>query len=101
MALPVVVADYEGAEYLVSMLGDAAGWVRNVRAAHGKAVLLRRGGHPVRLVEVPADERSVILRRYLEVAPGARPHIPVPRTASLSEFQQVAHRYPVFRIEPA
>jgi deazaflavin-dependent oxidoreductase (nitroreductase family) len=99
--VPVVVADYEGARYLVSMLGEDANWVRNVRAAGGLAVL-RRGGHQrVRLVEVDAGERAPILRRYLALAPGARPHVPVDRTAPLAEFERIASRYPVFRILPA
>jgi hypothetical protein len=39
-----------------------------------------------------------VLRRYLAIAPGARPHIPVDRRAPLSEFEGIAHQYPVFRI---
>lgn len=31
------------AEYMVSMLGPAAHWVRNIEAADGQAVLRRRG----------------------------------------------------------
>jgi hypothetical protein len=42
--------------------------------------------------------RAPILRRYLELAPGARSHIPVDRRAPLSEFESIASRYPVFRI---
>ncbi|MFG1928593.1 nitroreductase/quinone reductase family protein [Cryptosporangium sp. NPDC048952] len=99
ISLPVVVADYHDARYLVSMLGDGANWVRNVRAADGEAMLIQHGNRTVRLVELPADQRAPILRRYLELAPGARPHVPVTRTAPLSEFQQVADRYPVFRID--
>ena len=41
--VPLVVADYEGERYLVSMLGQEANWVRNVRAAGGMAVLSRGG----------------------------------------------------------
>lgn len=99
VSLPVVVADHEGSHYLVSMLGDQANWVRNVRAAGGEATLVRRTRRQVRLVEVPVDGRAPILRRYLQVAPGARPHVPVPRTAPLREFQRVAASFPVFRIE--
>lgn len=99
VSLPVVVADHEGSQYLVSMLGHRANWVLNVRAAGGDAVLLRRGRHAVHLVEIPVAERAPLLRRYLEVAPGARPHIPVARTAPTSDFQAVAARYPVFRID--
>ena len=35
VSLPVVVADYQGGRYLVSMLGNDANWVRNARAAGG------------------------------------------------------------------
>jgi deazaflavin-dependent oxidoreductase (nitroreductase family) len=99
VSLPVVVADYRGSRYLVSMLGGEANWVRNVQAADGRATLVRRGRHAVRLVEVPVDQRAPILRRYLEVAPGARPHIPVSRTAPPEQFRQIAAQFPVFRID--
>ena len=99
VSLPVVVADYQGSRYLVSMLGSQANWVRNVRAAGGQATLVRRGRHQVRLVEVPVDQRAPILRRYLDVAPGARPHIPVSRNAPVEEFEQIAAQFPVFRID--
>ncbi len=42
-----------------------------------------------------------VLRRYLELAPGGRPHVPVDRRAPLAEFERVANRYPVFRIRAA
>ena len=96
ISVPVVVTDFEGSRYLVSMLGNDANWVRNVRATAGEATL---GTRPVRLVEVPVDDRAPILQRYLQVAPGARPHIPVARTAPLLEFRSVAESYPAFRIE--
>jgi deazaflavin-dependent oxidoreductase (nitroreductase family) len=98
IALPVVVADYQGRHYLVSMLGEAANWVKNVRAAQGRAVLTRQRSRHVRLDEVPTTERAPILRRYLEVAPGARPHIPLDLRAPLTEYEKIASRYPVFRI---
>lgn len=100
ITLPVVVADVEARRYLVAMLGEQANWVRNVRAAHGAAVLRRGGREPVHLVEVPVDERAPVLRRYLALAPGARAHFPVDRDAPLDEFVRIADRYPVFRIEP-
>lgn len=99
--LPVVIADHDGQRYLVSMLGDEAGWVRNVRAADGRAVLHRRGAEAVQLEEVPPGDRAPVLRRYLEVAPGARPHFPIDRRAALPEFEEIADRYPAFRIRPA
>jgi len=96
-SLPVVITEHAGQRYLVSMLGEV-NWVRNVRAAGGSAVLRHGRREQVRLVEVPAEFRAPILRRYLEVAPGARPHIPVDRRAPLDDFEQVAAQFPVFRI---
>lgn len=102
VTLPVAIADHDGGRYLVSMLGDRAGWVLNVRAAGGAAVLVERGTRtPVRLVEVPVGGRAEILRRYLAIAPGARPHIPVARTAPPAELERVAADFPAFRIEAA
>lgn len=55
--------------YLVSMLGNNANWVRNLKAADGRAVL-RHGRHEsVHLEEVDPSVRAPILRRYLQVAP--------------------------------
>lgn len=101
ISLPVVVADYDGGRYLVSMFGDSSTWVRNVRAAGGEAVIRHRSREAVHLHEVPAGQRPPILKRYLELAPGARPHIPVDTAAPLPEFERIAPNYPVFRISAA
>jgi hypothetical protein len=52
----------------------------------------------VRLEDVPVSQRAPILKAYLQVAPGARPHFDVSRDAPLAEFEKVAARYPVFRV---
>ncbi len=98
ISFPVVVADHQGERYLVAMLGRGANWVRNVQAAGGAAVIRHGGREAVKLELVEPDARAPILRRYLEMAPGARAHIPVDRRASLSEFEEIASGYPVFRI---
>ncbi len=98
VSLPVVVVDYDGERYVVSMLGNDANWVRNVRAAGGQAVLRRGHREPVRLLDVATEDRAPILRRYLAVAPGARPHIPLKSRAPLEDFRRIAARYPVFRV---
>jgi deazaflavin-dependent oxidoreductase (nitroreductase family) len=98
ISFPVVIADFEGQRYLVSMLGRNANWVHNVKAADGRAVLRHGRRETVRLEEVDRSASAPILRRYLQVAPGARPHIPVDRRASLAEFVRIATDYPVFRI---
>jgi F420H(2)-dependent quinone reductase len=98
VTFPVVIAELDGERYLVSMLGDDTNWVRNVRAAGGVAQLRHGRREDVRLVEVPVAERAPVLRHYLDVAPGARPHVPVPRGAPAEQFAAVADRYPVFRV---
>lgn len=98
VVFPLVVADYEDERYLVSMLGENANWVANVRAANGEAILRHGRARPVRLVDVPVAERAPILRRYLDVAPGARAHLPVDRTEPVEQFERIAANYPVFRI---
>jgi len=37
----------------------------------------------------------------VQVATSGRHHLPVAVGAALSEFQAIAERYPVYRIEPA
>jgi len=98
ISFPVVIADFEGERYLVSMLGENANWVRNLKAAGGHAVLRHGRREDVNLEEVEPSARAPVLRRYLQVAPGARPHVPVDRKAPLAEFARVAPDYPVFRI---
>jgi hypothetical protein len=98
ISLPVVIADFEGDRYLVAMLGNDTSWVRNVRAADGRA-MLRHGRHEsVRLEEVDPAARPPILRRYLACAPGARAHIPVDRRATVEDFEPLSRQLPVFRI---
>jgi deazaflavin-dependent oxidoreductase (nitroreductase family) len=98
ISLPVVIADSNGERYLVAMLGRNTAWVANVRAAEGHAVLRHGIREEVHLEEVAPADRAPILRRYLDVAPGARAHFPVDRRAPLSEFEAVAPSHPVFRI---
>ena len=62
--------------------------------------MLRHGKkEAVKLEKVPVDQRPAILRQYLAVAPGARPHIPVDRNAPLSDFVPMAPGIPVFLIK--
>jgi deazaflavin-dependent oxidoreductase (nitroreductase family) len=98
ISLPLVMVVVEGERYLVSMLGAGADWVRNVKAAGGNVTLRHGHREEVRLEEVPVDRRAPVLKAYLKRAPGARPHIPVQKDAPLSEFEQVAAQFPVFRV---
>jgi len=42
ISFPVVIADFDGDRYLVSMLGENANWVRNLRAAGGQGCAASR-----------------------------------------------------------
>jgi F420H(2)-dependent quinone reductase len=99
-ALPVMVIREGGQRYLASMLGDDVAWVRNVRAADGRATIRAGRRERVILVELPPVERPPLLKAFLRVAPGARPHIPVDKDAPVAAFEFVAARYPVFRVTP-
>ena len=98
ISFPVVVADHQGERYLVAMLGHTTNWVRNLRGGDGRAVLRRGKAEDVTLVEDFSGERAAILRRYLEVAPGARPFFTIDKRAPLEDFERIVDQYPVFRV---
>jgi len=95
---PIGLADVDGRWYLVSMLGEC-NWTKNVRANDGWVTL--HWGRPYRrhVTEVPPAQRAPILARYVAKVPGGRPHIPVPPGAPVQDFEAIAARYPVFRID--
>ncbi|MBI5289371.1 MAG: nitroreductase family deazaflavin-dependent oxidoreductase [Chloroflexi bacterium] len=99
-ANPIVIAMVEGREYLVSMLGPQSEWVRNVEAAGGDAVIHQGRRRRVHLVAIPPEESAPVLREYVRIATSGRTHFPVAKDAALAEFEVIANRYPVFRIDP-
>lgn len=98
IAFPLAMVVMDGERYLVSMLGKDAAWVHNVRAAHGYALLRHGKTEQVRLVPVEIEARPRILKAYLQLAPGARPHIPVDKDAPVEAFAAIAADFPVFRV---
>jgi deazaflavin-dependent oxidoreductase (nitroreductase family) len=96
---PIVIATVDGVEYLVSMLGPRSAWVKNVEAASGRAVLKHGKRRRVRLEPVPVGARAPVLKEYVRVAKSGRRHFPVSPDAPLSAFEEIAARYPVYRIE--
>ena len=100
-SVPIVVARLDGSEFLVSMLGPDSEWVKNIEAANGQAVIRKGRRRHVRLVPVPPAQRAPILREYVRVATSGRTHFPIGRDASLADFESIAERYPVFRIDSA
>ncbi len=101
ISLPLVMAVKDGERYLVSMLGDEVGWVKNVRSAGGRAVLRHGDREDVLLEEVPVENRPPIVKAHLKRAPGARAHVPVDKDAPIAEFEGIASRIPVFKVNRA
>lgn len=98
ISFPLAMVPLDGERYLVSMLGNEAAWVKNVRAAGGHAMVRHGRTEQVQLEEVAVEKRARVLKAYLRRAPGARPHIPVDKNAPLEEFQAIAAQFPVFRL---
>ena len=98
VSLPLVVAAVDGERYLVSMLGEEANWVRNVRAAGGEVALCQGHREEVLLEEVVPDLRAPVLKAYLRRASNASAHMPVDKDAPLEKFEAIAPQIPVFRV---
>lgn len=96
----LAAATYEGSRYVVSMLGHNSEWVKNVRAAGGHAFIKRGRSNPVKLVELPSEDRARVLQAWCQVATSGRRHLPVLHDAPISAFEAIAADYPVFRIDP-
>jgi deazaflavin-dependent oxidoreductase (nitroreductase family) len=97
---PVNVLNYAGSRYLVAPRGHTQ-WVRNIRASGGEGVLiLGRRREPIRVVEVPDEEKEGLLRAYLrrwkwEVGQffgGVGPD------STSAELERIAPDHPVFRL---
>ena len=99
ISFPLAMVVMNRQRYLVSMLGEEANWVRNVQAAGGRAKLRHGVSEQVLLEEVAVSQRAPILKAYLQIAPGARPHIPLSKDAPVSAFEKIAAQYPVFRVK--
>ena len=101
---PVSVMTHEGARYVLGGFPNAD-WVRNARAAGGLATLSRgRNDETVRLVELPVEDARPILREFPISVPAG---IPIMKEAGLvregtpDEYEALAGRCAVFRIDPA
>ncbi len=97
--------DYGGRRYFVS-LGGEGDWVKNVRAAGGQAVLISRSRAPIRLEEIPLEDRAPVLLAYVQKrafthsgAQASRHFFGLGPRPTLEEMERIAERYVVFMIE--
>jgi deazaflavin-dependent oxidoreductase (nitroreductase family) len=94
----VTYVEHEGARYLAAPRGTTE-WVRNVRAAGGKAALKHGRTQAVQLAEVPEDERAPIIESYLKKMPGmVQREFGITSSSPRTDIERIAARHPVFRI---
>jgi deazaflavin-dependent oxidoreductase (nitroreductase family) len=89
---PIRVTELDGSRYLVSNFGESS-WVRNLRAAGGGLLEMRRGVEAFSAVEVEGAERVHVMDAYRRLhgraVAGHFVNLPSP------------HDHPTFRLEPA
>jgi len=105
--IPILRTRCEGSDYLVALAGESQ-WVRNVRAAHGQAVIRRWRALQVRLQELAPPERGEIIAAYLRAgaarsgatanADQARYYFGLEPEATPADIAAIVDYYPVFRI---
>ena len=105
--IPILRTRYQGSDYLVALAGESQ-WVRNVRAAHGHAVIRRRRTSQVRLQELAPAGRGDIIAAYLRAggkrsgaqanAEQARYYFGLEPQATPADIAAIVDYYPVFRI---
>jgi deazaflavin-dependent oxidoreductase (nitroreductase family) len=96
----------DGRAYLVALAGESE-WVRNVRAAAGRAVIRHGKPRRVALVEVALGERPAVIRAYLcgsgrrADSREAQRYFGLSADPTLEEIRPIAEHYPVFEIVDA
>lgn len=95
--VPVSPIEVDGEEYLVAPYGEVS-WVKNARA--NPSVTLRSGGTPKKrvLVEVTGHAAHVV-KAYWDKEKFSRPYMDMPGDPEVSDFEEAAGRFPVFRVE--
>ena len=97
---PVNLLEIGSRRFLVAPRGRTQ-WVRNAEAAG--EVVLRRGSsrQRFRLRAVPIEEKSDILKTYLDrFKLAVQRYFPVPAGSDARAFREIADRYPVFELLP-
>ncbi|MCV7192439.1 nitroreductase/quinone reductase family protein [Mycolicibacterium brumae] len=101
--VPVTPMTVDGARYVVGGF-PGADWVRNARANPEATYTQNRRSRPVRLVEMSVEQARPLLRQFPTLVPTGVSFI---RNAGLvtegspDEFEALAGRCAVFRIDPA
>lgn len=112
--VPLVVFAHDGERYLVAPYG-VVNWVRNLRAADGRAELRRgRATEKIIAIELPPQQAGPILQASLRSGPpgipraivrlfrrySVLPYLEVDMDSSDEDFVRAARHHPVFRLRP-
>jgi deazaflavin-dependent oxidoreductase (nitroreductase family) len=97
---PVVPVEHGGRRWLVAPYGPVS-WVRNARATGRVSLTRLRGTRTYTIREVPPNEAGPVLRRYVRIAPSARPYFQAAKDSPVEAFVAEADRHPVFELTPA
>jgi deazaflavin-dependent oxidoreductase (nitroreductase family) len=98
--VPVAIVTVDGKEYLVAPRGNTE-WVRNVNA-NGVATIHHGKDRPVRLEDVPVDQRAPIIQKYIgENASATKKYFGVDPKDPIEDFQRIAPDHPTFSIHDA
>jgi hypothetical protein len=90
----------DGRRYLVAPFGEV-GWVRNVRAAGGRAQLKYRGrSETLRLQEVPPADAAPLLKQYVAENRITVPYFDAKPDDPVERFAAEASKHPVFELLP-
>ena len=113
--VPLVVFPYGGNRHLVASYG-VVNWVRNLRAADGRAELRRgRATEKITAIELSAEQAGPILRFSLQTGPPGiprlivrmfrrffvLPYLDVDMNSSDDDFARSARNHPVFLVQSA
>jgi len=100
---PVTPFDLNGGQYVIAGFPNAD-WAKNARASGTGTLTRGRKARQVALVELPADQAVPVLRAFptnVPVGVGFYKRNGLVVDGTPDEFEALAGRCPVFRLEPA
>jgi len=92
--------EHDGRRWLVAPYGPVS-WVHNARVTGRVSLTRRRDTRDYTIREVPPDEAGPVLKRYVRIAPSARPYFQATTDSAVEDFIAEADRHPVFELIPA
>ena len=97
---PVAAVEHGGRRWLAARYGPVC-WVQNARAAGRVGLTRRRDTRGDAIREASAQEAGPVLKRYVRIAPAARPCFPAAKDSPVADFAAEADRHPVFELTAA